>query len=99
MSVLIKGMEMPKSCLYCPMLNGSDECCLLSDEQNYAYDDIDSVKDKYCPLVEIAKKHGRLIAAERLKENIESFGGILPEEINTFLMILEQEKTIIESEE
>lgn len=61
MSVIVKGMEMPKSCLYCPMLNGSDECCLLQDEQNYAYDDIDQVKDNYCPLVELPQKHGRLI--------------------------------------
>ncbi len=72
MSVIVKGMDMPKSCLYCPMLNGSDECCLLSDEQNYAYDDIDQVKDNYCPLVALPKKHGRLIDADAFVEYLEN---------------------------
>lgn len=96
MSVIVKGMNMPKACMYCPMFNGMG--CKAAMKM---FDELTNVavRVKGCPLVTLPEKHGRLIDADSLRENIESFGGILPEEINTFLMILEQEKTIIESEE
>lgn len=72
MSVLIKGMEMPKDCISCefsyPMFEGIWYCGYAGkyiDEENdeeyyeaaYSYD---------CPLVEVPTPHGRLIDAGAL---------------------------------
>lgn len=58
MSVVINSMDMPKNCWNCPMLNGTDECCLLSDEQNEVYDgDIEQIRSAFCPLTEVPNLH------------------------------------------
>lgn len=79
MDVLIKSMEMPTSCIYCPMLEGEidDGLChaasrWLDDEEywlwyQYPEGDIDTSKPSNCPLVPIPP-HGRLIDADELKE-------------------------------
>ena len=62
MSILIKGMEMPKSCGFCPLRHEArdgDECYLgasLTEYQKRPYD---------CPIVPI-QPHGRLIDADNL---------------------------------
>ena len=69
MSILIKGMEMPKSCHCCRMcvqvadgdIDWHWECCLLCEKvERYAADRIPG-----CPLVPIQKR-GRLIDADAL---------------------------------
>lgn len=67
MSIIIKGVEMPKSCAECPMgsvLYGYK--CLAKNKQfdRYAFT---SMQD-WCPLIEIPDKHGRLIDADELRE-------------------------------
>lgn len=62
MSVLIKGMKMPKTCGDCPMgsvLAGYK--CLAKNKQfdRYAFHEI----QEWCPLIEVPK-HGRLIDAD-----------------------------------
>ena len=70
MSILIKGMEMPKTCHCCRMcVQVSDgdidwhwECCLLCEKvERYATDRIPG-----CPLVPVPP-HGRLIDADALR--------------------------------
>lgn len=62
MSVLIKGMEMPKTCDYCkfhePFLDFA--YCDLG-EMDMEYKDIVNRRHPDCPLVEIPTPHGRLI--------------------------------------
>ena len=70
MSVLIKGMEMPKNCAECRFWS---ICECLSDFEDYvsvleAVDDGDLVRDCDCPLIEIPTPHGRLID-ETFEEN------------------------------
>jgi hypothetical protein len=67
MSVLIKGMEMPKNCEVCPL--NFYECALLekSSEEIMQYFGGDS-RHPGCPLVEVLTPHGRLIDADALKE-------------------------------
>ncbi len=60
MSILIKGIEMPKNCLNCPMCNGNDECVLQSEEDNALFETWEEQKDG-CPLVEIPAPHGDLV--------------------------------------
>ena len=64
MSVLIKGMEMPKNCGECHFLHneGFKEWCCLTESEDFNYDIIPSS----CPLVEVKTPHGRLIDEDRL---------------------------------
>ena len=86
MSVLIKGMKMPKSCSVCRMLEGDtmDGLChaaekWMDDEDfwrwySYPEGDIDDSKPSNCPLIEIPAEHGRLIDADALMENAQYKG-------------------------
>ena len=62
MSVLIKGMEMPKNCLNCPMLGVLFNCRVVG---NGEMEDNITVRRADCPLIEIPP-HGRLIDANEI---------------------------------
>lgn len=62
MSVLIKGMEMPKSCILCD-LSHEDGWCPV--KQDY----VDRYSYETCPLIEIPP-HGRLIDADAFCEKV-----------------------------
>ena len=67
MSVIIKGMEMPKSCCDCKFVQkGSQEFCglLLPDIK---YSENWERKPTFCPLVDIPP-HGRLIDADEAEK-------------------------------
>jgi len=70
MSVLIKGMEMPDSCMACPFsvsVNFGAVCCpthtTIPDSK--LFNDVGEPADRqpWCPLIEIPP-HGRLIDAD-----------------------------------
>lgn len=98
MSILIKGMEMPKNCVDCP---------LFEDKYHFhgchavpkSFDDMDMwdfVGDRpsWCPLIEVPP-HGRLIDADALMKSVPNFGfgyrGIMQG-------VIEVAPTIIEAE-
>ena len=62
MSVLIKGMKMPKNCCECRLLSGFECRALLKDITDF------SVADE-CPFVPVPP-HGRLIDADELNNMI-----------------------------
>lgn len=53
MSVLVRGMEMPDDCTDCLLLDDTDYCVLLSEEDNAKAESTEQLKEK-CPLVEVA---------------------------------------------
>jgi hypothetical protein len=78
MSVLIGGMEMPKDCVHCSLLEGSTDDGLchaankwMDDEYfrwyQYPEGDLDDSKPLNCPLVPFPAGHGRLIDADAFK--------------------------------
>ena len=69
MSILIRGMEMPKRCIDCPFMvsRDNDDCILQNDEANAKFNSWDDMKAS-CPLVEIPTPHGRLIAEKTITE-------------------------------
>ena len=81
MSVLIKGMEMPKSCSVCPMLEGDrmDGLChaaskWLDDDEHWAWyvypeGDMDDSKPCNCPLVSV-QPHGDLIDIDKALKHL-----------------------------
>ena len=75
MSVLIKGMEMPKSCWNCPCSSYYDRTYqVLCDLTEKRLDDKPwrSGRDSDCPLVEIPTPHGRLGDLDALYEEISN---------------------------
>ena len=68
MSIIVKGMEMPKNCDECPCYYETEgawrnECEVLGKE--YIADDY---RPEWCPLVELPP-HGRLIDVDALMES------------------------------
>ena len=71
MSVMIKGMEMPKNCMECDLhftARGLDEECIFSND---TVEDCTERRLYRCPLVEIPTPHGRLIIKTEEGEEIE----------------------------
>lgn len=68
MSVLIKGMEMPKSCEKCPCKTADAFGGLGCQATGYIpLRKVNQDRPNNCPLVEVPTPHGRLIDADKLK--------------------------------
>lgn len=70
MSVLIKGMKMPKACCecgfnHCSQSRDDDTCLLLDKGISQLFVLVDRLPD--CPLVEVPTPHGPLVDADALK--------------------------------
>ena len=68
MSILIRGMRMPKNCAECPVALSGKYCRI---NQTYTTYIKLSVRPDHCPLVELPEKHGRLFDADEVKKCIE----------------------------
>lgn len=65
MSILIKGMEMPKNCAECEFhQSGYPDWCDLSIRARDIHNT--EIRQEWCPLVEVPP-HGRLVDADALK--------------------------------
>lgn len=114
MSVLIRGMEMPKNCKECPF-SDHEAWCLLPGDWRERYYCPDDERSDDCPLIEIPTPHGRLIDADKLEEGFKrAIGTYLPKDptrhmdiVNgsecrgwTYaLMAVQEAKTVIEAED
>ena len=114
MSVLIKGMEMPKNCAVCRLekdLFGRAICFGYEDGRALHKDDLPPVGNEerrpdWCPLVPVPP-HGRLIDADDFDKRIRLAGGMCEEEltedfkdgIQTVLAMMKTQPTIIPAEE
>ena len=114
MSLRIKGMDMPKNCAECPILEiGSlEHYCPVAKEIMWTID-TESGKHNNCPLSEIPTPHGRLIDADELIKqysvSYEDALEMMAESMEAFRMTyvlakrirnqINQVPTIIEAEE
>ena len=88
MSVIVKGMEMPKNCQECALY--IDGACYGKGYRDYR-SIMDTAKPDDCPLVELPP-HGRLIDADAIQDyNVETFG--------QRLLIIDTAPTVIEGSE
>ena len=78
MSVLIKGMKMPKTCEECDFCHWSNlhqtGRCDRCDDEPVCADfgtDYKRVRARFCPLVEVPTPHGRLFDADELKKALD----------------------------
>ena len=76
MSVIIKGMKMPKSCDSCDLIQFDDEeleaHCPLSPYYRWCGTPPD-YRPEGCPLVEIPTPHGRLIDADEIEKCVHEW--------------------------
>ena len=84
MSVLIKGMEMPKNCGECPMVCEFDLCHITKGGRTL------SERPPHCPLIEVPK-HGRLIDADAILGKINAIISAHPDEADLY----EQDAVIV----
>lgn len=98
MSVLIKGMNLPKNCFECdfqnPFVDGPYCRRLLKRCSK-------TKRLEDCPLVEIPKPHGRLKDVERLQQEFEDsvIEGVLQLSTSEIISTIDDAPTVIEAEE
>ena len=69
MSVIVRGMEMPETCMkfadgeqeLCPFVNTDDDC-ILQDKCYGSWEEMHAT----CPLIEIPTPHGRLVDLDKM---------------------------------
>mgnify|MGYP007122039505 CR=1 FL=1 len=109
MSVIVRGMEMPKNCKECPFSDHEAWCLLPGDwrERYYCPDDERSAD---CPLISIPKPHGRLGDLDALWDRMYKYsdneGAKMPFGDNDFMIhrdsaceLIEDAPTVIEAED
>lgn len=99
MSVLIKGMEMPKTCIMCWF----SPICPVWVKEVSRYKGYDN-RLPNCPLIEVPTPHGRLIDIETLKDDmavlLERNGKLIYEWLAYRVEdTIDDQATIIEAEE
>lgn len=95
MSVIVKGMEMPKCCAFCELQH--DGVCQMNTVESIddiAYDG----RPDWCPLVELPEKHGRLIDADELKTAFPRCDNNMDIKIASVRATINHMPTIIEAE-
>ena len=102
MSVLIKGMEMPKNCFDCPIGSDGAVCVLLGIGDGYLYhkhDAFDAATERLpnCPLIELPP-HGRLIDADEFYKDINESILLTDGFKDAFNLWFDEQPTIIEAE-
>ena len=94
MSIVIKGMMTPTSCLDCPIYDHYNYHCNLYSygiPARYNYDS--SKRPEWCELEELPEHHGRLIDADQMRNlwaDCSINGSILP--------LLDARPTVVEAE-
>ena len=98
MSVLIKGMKMPKSCSCCDLRYiaiGYDYQCPKTGETVDGYDDN---RHHSCPLVEVPTPHRDLVDRDDLIDEINRVTFVKRYDYNVAYNIVTDAETIIEAE-
>lgn len=97
MSILIRGMKMPKRCSECDFCGSygiGEHICMIT-AKNVSYDDGLKIRRDDCPLVELPP-HGRLVDADALLENVKTVDYIYRKVLR---WLIDHASTIIEAEE
>lgn len=90
MSILIKGIEMPKSCGKCPMFYQRLWYCNLEHRTV----DNDDERSDWCPLIEVKTPHGDLIDIDDTLNRLPEYykKSDLEDVIGTAQIIIEAEE-------
>ncbi len=84
MGVYIRGMQMPRSCMECP-LPCTPECV---DEYDACGEKWRRARMESCPMVEVATPHGRLIDSSETVL-VDVFDKFMPEPLRVYMTVEE----------
>lgn len=96
--ILIRGMKMPKNCLYCHFVSYDNDHCVVMDKDIPIY----GAKPSWCPLVPLPEGHGRCIDADAPIRVVWNDGTIHSTTVSRLLCehsLLDLPKTIVPAEE
>lgn len=105
MSLIIKGLDMPKGCDECPLTDGIHCKARDKDIKEYVLHFFEAYHEKPtdCPLVEIPTPHGRLVDADELQELYADIDDLDISNYDVKVAVIRQNikdmPTIIEAEE
>ena len=105
MSVIVQGMDMPKSCAVCEYgaaLTNNDYLCsrLFATGNINRYVNDGLKRPEWCPLVELPKNHGRLIDADAIDYDDYWYNKHYSiKDCQQAQRIIDEQPTVIESEE
>lgn len=97
MSILIKGMEMPKDCLKCPFclfVDGYWKCLVDGSHADFG----GTCRPQNCPLVQVHTPHGRLIDADELVNKLVQLEFFSMSDYNNFVSLVLKAPTVIQKE-
>jgi hypothetical protein len=104
MSVLIKDLDMPKSCFECDFNRGEygrdcyEKCsCTLTSHQMNLKDY--KCRPKECPLVEVATPHGGLIDGDKLYREVAKAHAYEHLSVKRIIAMVRNSSTVIGAEE
>lgn len=97
MSVLIKGMDIPKSCLEC-MTSGLRTAIACAEWTEISAGEREIYRSLSCPFVELPEKHGRLIDADELKTAFPTCDNSKPILVASVRATINHMPTVIEEE-
>ena len=103
MSILIKGMRMPKNCIKCPMQFGGMCYVMPADvDESRVAPTVEEAwkqgKPDWCPLIEIPESHGDLIDRDALLDMVRDVNtdyycevlGVTVEDIDSVPTVIER---------
>lgn len=100
--ILIKGMEMPKSCEQCNMFNLIKDInvfrCGANNEYYEADFDYHNIRHPDCPIVEVPTPHGDLIDSADIIDEINRVTFVSQYDYNTAYDIVGQADVVVEAE-
>ena len=106
-SILIKGMEMPKTCEVCDFCHWSNlhqtGICDRCDDEPVCVDygtDYKRGRASFCPLVEVLEPHGDLVDRDKLMTDVidSDLDHLQRDDWKEVIQIVEDAYTIIEAE-
>lgn len=101
MSIILKGIDLPKDCTECP-LEGAE---VDDDGFDYWYCKITESmattieRPSNCPLIQIPKDHGRLIDGGELNKSVHTWNPAYTYGRSAFTRAIDNAPTILEAEE
>ena len=78
MSILIRGMKMPKNCETCEYQTKGACFALGVNKGTITIRRMGKERPDWCPLIEIPEKHGRLIDGDVLSFNLDGMMAVSP---------------------
>ena len=95
MSVIVKGMQIPKNCAECPVALSGKYCRI--NKTNTTYIKL-PIRPDHCPLVELPEHHGRLIDADATCADLDTVNPKYQYWINWAKRAIDSQPIIVEAE-